>query len=115
MIIRHGESAVIGVNANHAKVRQRFSVAHELGHFVMDEEAQHFVEFDPQSAGDPPHYKWEKERRANVFAAELLMPADRVRADAGSYSLSRLARRYDVSDAAMGFRLANLRLEVGAG
>ncbi len=115
MIIRHGENAVIGVNSNHVATRQRFSIAHELGHFVMDEKAQHFIEFDPQSAGDPPNYDWEKERRANMFAAELLMPADRVRADAGSYSLSRLARRYGVSDAAMGFRLANLRLEVGAG
>jgi len=115
MIIRHGENAVIGVNSNHVATRQRFSIAHELGHFVMDEGAQHFVEFDPQSAGDPPHYDWEKERRANMFAAELLMPAERVRSDAGSYSLTRLARRYDVSDAAMGFRLANLRLEAGAG
>ena len=43
------------------------------------------------------------------------MPADRVRADAGSFSLSRLARRYGVSEAAMGFRLANLRLAAQAG
>lgn len=110
MIIRHGDNAVVAVNAYHPPVRQRFSIAHELGHFVMDEESQYFVEFDPQSDGDPPHYDWSKERRANIFAAELLMPADRVKADAGASSLSRLARRYDVSQAAMGFRVTNLRV-----
>jgi Zn-dependent peptidase ImmA (M78 family)/DNA-binding XRE family transcriptional regulator len=115
MIIRHGESAVIGVNESHPAVRQRFSIAHELGHFVMDTESEHFVEFDNQSDGDPPHYNWQKERKANMFAAELLMPADRVRADAGGFSISRLARRYGVSEAAMGFRLANLRLPAKAG
>jgi transcriptional regulator with XRE-family HTH domain len=110
LVIRHGDGAVIGVNSAHAHVRQRFSVAHELGHFVIDEDAQHFVEIDPQSAGAPPYFDWRKERRANDFAAELLMPADRVRADVKSFSMSRLAHRYDVSQAAMGFRLAYLRL-----
>jgi len=51
------------------------------------------------------------EREANQFAAELLMPAERVRSDAGSYSLSRLAKRFDVSQPAMAYRLASLKLE----
>lgn len=65
----------------------------------------------PLSEGDPPNYDWRKEREANRFAAELLMPADKVRADVGSYSLSRLTKRFDVSQPAMAYRLASLKLE----
>jgi Zn-dependent peptidase ImmA (M78 family) len=101
---------MIGVNASHAAVRQRFSIAHECGHFVLHHDSRHVIELEPQSAGDPPGYDWQRERAANTFAAELLMPADWVRADAKAYSASRMATRYKVSEAAMAYRLANLRL-----
>lgn len=112
LIIRHGDGAVIGVNSNHPSVRQRFSAAHELGHFALHHESQHFVEFGVPLAdqGEPPGYDWQNERSANIFAAELLMPADQVADDAPDYSLRRLSQLYKVSEAAMGFRLANLRL-----
>ncbi|HLX35664.1 MAG TPA: ImmA/IrrE family metallo-endopeptidase [Candidatus Limnocylindrales bacterium] len=58
--------------------------------FVLHHESQHFIKLEAQSAGDPPGYDWHKEREANTFAAELLMPPDSVRPDAKA-SLNRLA------------------------
>lgn len=110
LILRHGKHAFIGVNSHHASVRQRFSVAHELGHFVLHHRDHHFIEYGAPGEGEAPGYNWEHERGANQFAAELLMPADLLRHDARTTSLARLARRYEVSQEAMGFRLANLGL-----
>jgi Zn-dependent peptidase ImmA (M78 family)/transcriptional regulator with XRE-family HTH domain len=114
LFARHGERALIGVNEVHPDVRQRFSIAHELGHFVLHHDSQHIIELEPQSAGDPPGYDWQKERQANTFAAAVLMPSEWIRADAKSYSATRLATRYKVSPAAMAYRLANLRLAPSA-
>jgi Zn-dependent peptidase ImmA (M78 family)/DNA-binding XRE family transcriptional regulator len=112
LLLRHGKNAFIGVNSHQAPVRQRFSVAHELGHFVLHHSDRHFIDYGVPSAveGELPGYNWEHERAANQFAAELLMPAEMVRQDARTTALSRLATRYDVSQEAMGFRLANLGL-----
>lgn len=115
LVVRHGAGAAVGVNSGHHPVRQRFSIAHELGHFVLHHEAQHFVDYGTGLVeGDPPNYSWQKERAANEFAAELLMPAGSVRADASRFSIGRLARHYKVSEAAMAFRLGNLGLRTNA-
>jgi Zn-dependent peptidase ImmA (M78 family)/DNA-binding XRE family transcriptional regulator len=110
LILRHGQNAFIGVNAHQASVRQRFSVAHELGHFVLHHRDHHFIDYAGGMEGEVPGYDWENERAANQFAAELLMPAETLKADARTTSLQRLAKRYDVSQEAMGFRLANAGL-----
>lgn len=110
LILRHGKNAFIGVNSHQAPVRQRFSVAHELGHFVLHHADHHFIDYAGGLEGEVPGYDWEHERAANQFAAELLMPEAMVRKDARTTSLARLARRYDVSQEALGFRLANLGL-----
>jgi Zn-dependent peptidase ImmA (M78 family) len=51
-----------------------------------------------------------REREANRFAAELLMPETLVRASVERDGVDphRLAGRFAVSDVAMGFRLVNL-------
>jgi Zn-dependent peptidase ImmA (M78 family) len=60
---------------------------------------------------DPPGYDWEVERAANEFAAELLMPRDMVvREFDQSPDTQRLAKRFKVSELAMGYRLVNLGL-----
>lgn len=113
-----GNGAVIGVNSRHPTVRQRFSIAHELGHLVLHEPAfqidQHaFVSFrdSESSSATDPH-----EIEANQFAAALLMPAALLRecveqlgenADVEE-SIGRLARRFDVSTQAMTIRLTSL-------
>lgn len=113
--------AVIGVNSSHSANRQRFTIAHELGHLLLHgEEEVHIDEKRPlgrrdevsSQAVDP------REIEANQFAAELLMPASfvRVRVDALDPSTSMeeaidlLAREFDVSSQAMTHRLTNLKI-----
>jgi Zn-dependent peptidase ImmA (M78 family)/DNA-binding XRE family transcriptional regulator len=104
---------VIGFNAAEPESRQRFSIAHELGHYVLRHRKPVHVDLavSPSSHGEPPGYDWRNEREANAFATELLMPEDLVRAAAVERpDRHRLARLFKVSDEAMGFRLVNLGL-----
>lgn len=118
---REGERRVIGVNATHPSVRQRFTIAHELGHFVLhDSEGLHLdqaFKFRDRSSAlaiDP------QEIDANRFAAELLMPEDEVLEAVRSGDLDlndnqavrRLARHFGVSQQALMIRLATLRVYV---
>jgi hypothetical protein len=114
-LLRGDGRAVIGVNSNQAPVRQRFSAAHECGHFVLSHADESVFDYAVPaiSDGPPPGYDWHNEREANMYAAELLMPAGRLRDEAGTTSLPRLARRYQVSQEAMSFRLLNLGLRAG--
>lgn len=111
-LLRGDGQSVIGVNSNQASVRQRFSAAHECGHFVLRHADDSLFDYavPATSDGEPPGYDPQNEREANTFAAELLMPADRLREEAASMSLARLAKRYEVSQEAMSFRLLNLGL-----
>lgn len=111
-LLRGEGRSVIGVNSNQPLVRQRFSAAHECGHFVLRHADESVFDYavPATSDGEPPGYDWQNERAANTFAAELLMPEDRLRQEAPETSLPRLATRYKVSQEAMSFRLLNLEL-----
>jgi Zn-dependent peptidase ImmA (M78 family) len=61
---------IIMVNDNHSKYRQRFSIAHEFGHAVLNHGP---IVFFKDSSLERP--RWQ-ETQANRFAAELLMPKD---------------------------------------
>lgn len=105
----------VGVNEQHPYVRQRFTTAHELGHFVFDSERDLFVDFaaaDATAMGDNGGANSLSERKANRFAAALLIPRDWIEEDVGTYGpdLTLLAKRYEVSEQALWFRLLNLRL-----
>lgn len=117
VIYREGRNARIGINDTQSLVRQRFTLAHELGHYMIHKDqglwvdSQSFFRSD-SSAGDP------KEVEANKFAAELLMPRrllERVRFPANDEQkadqlILSLARDFDVSVAAMSIRMMNLQL-----
>jgi len=104
----------IGFNRNHARTRRRFTVAHELGHWLLRHHEHFHVDLSASTAasGEPPGFNWQDERAANQFAAELLMPAhlveDAHRADPDIVSL---ARQFMVSAQAMTFRVGNLELQ----
>lgn len=122
MLIREGKRVIIGVNASHPKTRQRFTIAHELGHMWMHDE-QHPVHVD---RGFPVRRRDARSSRAvdvyemeaNGFAAELLMPAAMLERDLKGKDpdydddelTRRLANRYKVSLQAMAVRLATVRL-----
>lgn len=116
----------IVVNADDAPVRQRFTIAHELGHLIIHRYAtphadgRYQVRFrDERSATGSVR----EEIEANQFAAEFLMPERDVRRLAIRFRLDVLdqtrdreamkkltdaARRFQVSAQALSFRIANL-------
>jgi Zn-dependent peptidase ImmA (M78 family)/transcriptional regulator with XRE-family HTH domain len=115
LVVQLPEGAVIGVNENQYDRRQRFTVAHELGHHLLSHAESFHVDFggelSPAATGEHPDYNWRNERAANDFAANLLMPAAVVRTEfTKTADVNELADLFDVSPAAMGFRLTNLRL-----
>lgn len=61
---------ILVVNGNDAVTRQRFTLAHELGHFRMGHEAK--VDTAAELYGTQ---RSQREVEANAFAAEFLMPA----------------------------------------
>lgn len=103
-------NVVIGFNETHHLVRQRFTIAHELGHYILSHHDHFHIDL-ADAHGNPPGYNWQDERTANEFAAAALMPSEMVtryyETDAG---LEKLARRFKVSREAMGWRLVSLGL-----
>jgi Zn-dependent peptidase ImmA (M78 family) len=107
-----GDRRTIAVNDGHNSHRQRFSIAHEIGHYLLhSEESLHYdtgkLEEIYFRADNVVDYS---ETEANRFAAELLMPAELVRrcVEEGIRSVEELASRFDVSPEAMRYRLVNL-------
>jgi Zn-dependent peptidase ImmA (M78 family) len=105
----------IFLNGTDSQNRQRFSCAHELGHYVKrtsvdgSAEEMEYVDFrDPLSKqGLDPEEVW-----ANQFAAALLMPRHLVtRLHKEFQSPAALAAEFGVSTDAMNFRLQNLGLK----
>lgn len=96
--------AEIWISTNQSGVKQRFTLAHELGHLLQHPLAVAYrdVNYEPNTSP--------MEREANHFAASLLMPAWMVSAAMHSTggNLHRMARLFDVSESAMSFRLRNL-------
>lgn len=94
-------------NRDEAPVRYRFTIAHELGHWALN----HGPRFrDGLEEFNAATRDW-REREANSFAANLLMPKAAVDAAVGKLGLTdiaRLARAFNVSQVAMKYRLQNL-------
>ncbi len=103
---------VVGVNSLHAGVRQRFTIAHEVAHFVLHRSRQGtfrdviFMRRSSNANG--------MEREADAFAAQLLMPEEQLVLDirSGMVNVMALAARYNVSALAMKYRLQNLGYSV---
>lgn len=86
------------------KERQRFSLAHELGHYFILEESQKYQ-------------NWDAEKMANRFAAALLMPRELLVQDVGPNrtslnpeELCLLRKKYGASTQAILARMASLRI-----
>lgn len=119
--LRDGQTRIIGVNSATSPRRQRFTIAHEMGHLDLHQGTPLIVDHamridwrdDVSSLGTN-----EQEIEANAFAAEILMPARMIRSQVVSYArdgnitrdrlIVRLAKDFDVSAEAMGYRLINL-------
>ncbi|HMH70038.1 MAG TPA: ImmA/IrrE family metallo-endopeptidase [Candidatus Saccharimonadales bacterium] len=121
---KHG-SKFIGINSNESAERQRFTIAHEIGHLFLHKKDSVNYDLDGAMLFRDGHSKQGtdvKEIEANRFAAELLMPEVGLRqrlAAAGvvdlvgedvktSKLISKLAKEYQVSTQAMSIRLTTL-------
>jgi Zn-dependent peptidase ImmA (M78 family) len=114
---------IIGVNALHHPNRQRFTIAHELGHLELHRDmittAVHVDKDFPALMRDSNSATgMEKiEIEANQFAAALLMPRIMIQqALAGNQfdidddgPLEELAKKFKVSKQALEYRIRNLR------
>ncbi len=104
----------ISLNAGDAPVAQRFSIAHEIGHYVLRHDGfTFFPHEDPESdlyAQDPAR---EEEREADHFASTLLVPPQWLRRDVkAGRTLRDLAALYQVSREVMTIALERRRLRV---
>ncbi|MER5431758.1 ImmA/IrrE family metallo-endopeptidase [Streptomyces sp. NPDC002588] len=89
--------------------RQRFTLAHELCH-ILAKDAQDLL---TETQLSPGRQKDLTEVRANVFAANLLMPRDEIRtavkqSDVTDEQLTSLVVRFQVSPSALAARLVQL-------
>ncbi|BAY08195.1 ImmA/IrrE family metallo-endopeptidase [Calothrix sp. NIES-2098] len=125
LVIENGKGT-IGINEAHASVRQRFTLAHEIGHYILHkDQSELFIDKkytaifrDTRSSSG----ELRREIQANQFAAALLMPRKlveneiNVRAlDLGDdCTLRKLAEDFEVSIQAMAYRLSNMDIFVSS-
>jgi Zn-dependent peptidase ImmA (M78 family) len=125
LVVEKGHG-VIGYNTTQALVRQRFTIAHEIGHFVLhrhDDPSALFIDThyivyrrDAQSSTGEDR----REIEANRFAAALLMPATLLQTEiqkkpldfGDEEMLTDLASKFQVSTQAMSIRLSNLGFNI---
>lgn len=125
MVFYKDDAPVIGVNSKHHVRRQRFTIAHELGHLQLHDDVLRkgmhvdkvitMLNRDTQSATGSVSIEIE----ANQFAAELLMPRglviqymDENDLDYGSVpdeqAIDSMANAFNVSSTAMTYRVAKI-------
>lgn len=119
IVFKNGKG-IIGYNPNDPDVRQRFTIAHEFGHYLLHKNRMEmFVDKTYYAFRDENSSKGEfkLEREANAFAAAILMPRSLLLKEIklrnfdlaeSDESLNKLAKKFRVSVQAMSFRLANL-------
>jgi len=102
--VTKGDKAMIGYNKTQHMHRQRFTVAHEIGHLLLGHTKENFV-LD-LSSNKP------EEIEANQFAAELLMPLKMLKKSFqnGKVDVKRITKIYNVSEEMVWWRLYNCNL-----
>ena len=122
LLIKDGKGTV-GYDPEESKVRQRFTIAHELGHYILHGNLNETLFVDKKSR---VHFRDQKsstgeslqEQEANAFAASILMPEKMIKKElskadndlSDETQIELLANKFNVSTLAMTYRLANLRI-----
>lgn len=106
----------IRYNEKEAPQRQKFTIAHELGHFVLHKDTPLFINKNEKILyrnSDSTTGELLKEKEANSFAAALLMPKMFIEEEiknipSGVDPIIHLSDVFKVSTQAMNYRLNNL-------
>jgi len=114
LLLREREIHVNAAECARWPARRRFTIAHEVGHWELhageidDVTITRTAEYEPAATTDRTPEQL-REREANRFAAELLMPASRVHTAVGLHGADvlDLADRFGVSALSMAWRLYN--------
>lgn len=125
VLVIDNQQGTIGINKTHPSVRQRFTLAHEIGHYVLHKGQSLFIDKkytaiyrDSRSSSG----EMRLEIQANQFAAALLMPRRLLERrllenektkglDLGDdFMMKSLANDFEVSMQAMAYRLSKLDL-----
>lgn len=122
LVIEDGKS-VIGVSPNESEVRRRFTICHEIGHYLFHKDSgQLFIDnkkFQVMFRSDEVSQDYNQEKEANHFAASILMPEHLIEQsiftlyeDEYIYTdeeiIRSMSKEFKVSQPAMTFRLINL-------
>lgn len=104
-----GTAWIVGVNSLHHPNRQRFTIAHEIGHYLLHRDHAPFEDGllfrnDSRDA---------REREANQFAALVLMPAPQFNAALVEGNIEDVAKRFKVSQQAAEYRRQSVVTSIG--
>jgi len=120
IIKKKDDKYLIIVNQNHPLTRQRFTIAHEIGHFVYHRSKIGDGIVDNALYRQVPYngiinyeINARDEQSANNFAANLLMPEhliESIKNEYNGYDINKLAEKLNVSIQAIKIRLDNLNL-----
>jgi Zn-dependent peptidase ImmA (M78 family) len=119
-LLADGSHRILGVNSACSPRRERFAIAHLLGHFVLHQHRKmtvcHMVYGGPRDVAGVASP--DEEQEASRFAVELLIPQGLLAEQVGVLTqvvcrsreefIARLAGLFEVSPEAMGFRLVML-------
>ena len=103
--------AIISIQDGAFHQRQRFSLAHEIGHWEWHRGQQLMCQKDDIGGNWRRSLGAMKEKAANQFAAGLLMPGDMLKVALRDFrkfsmrAISEIASTFDVSKTAMAYRL----------
>lgn len=119
VVFRDGTDIVVGVNSLHHPNRQRFTIAHEIGHILLHKGKEVHIDRPIRvnlRDGVSSQAVDSEEIEANRFASTLLLPRHLLVPDLEQQALEvddeeqlkRLASKYRVSLQALTIRLQNL-------
>lgn len=117
VLVLKNDKSVIGVNEDQSPKRQRFTIAHEIGHFMLHKGLKTTF-IDEQIVFTRGSAKGHQEIEANAFAAALLMPSRLIKKYLktknvkfiSESNIEQLSKEFEVSEIAMTYRLKNLNL-----
>jgi Zn-dependent peptidase ImmA (M78 family) len=121
--IPHGDKFEILVNTNLSLHQQRFSIAHELAHFILHkEEIKTYGSLKKAADHSDPKYFPNIEKEADEFGEELLMPEGLIRDDfpdvfdtqkvISFQTIHEIAARFKVSALISASRLGKFRTDI---